>query len=96
MWVHEIGLSAYVIDSKRWVKNGDQLLRATPQDLEKELGIHNPLHRKKLQLALQAVGSEEMDAKCNLDHHWVTRECLLPAHLLYMLSVCLPLSLSRR
>lgn len=39
-----------------------------------ELGVKHPLHRKKLQLALQAVGSEE-DLKGKLDHNWVTSEC---------------------
>lgn len=37
-----------------------------------ELGIKHPLHRKKLQLALQALGSEEEDNKSKLDYHWVT------------------------
>ena len=40
-----------------------------------ELCIRNPLHRKKLQLALQAVGgSEEDDLQGKLNHNWVTRE----------------------
>lgn len=37
-----------------------------------ELGIKHPLHRKKLQLALQALGSEEEDNKGKLDYNWVT------------------------
>lgn len=37
-----------------------------------ELGIKHPLHKKKLQLALQALGSEEDDNKGKLDYHWVT------------------------
>ncbi|XP_041071825.1 liprin-beta-1b isoform X5 [Carcharodon carcharias] len=40
---------------------------------EQELGIKHPLHRKKLQLALQAFGSEEEDNKGKLDYNWVTR-----------------------
>lgn len=40
----------------------------------KELGIKHPLHRKKLQLALQALGSEEEDNKGKLDYNWVTSE----------------------
>lgn len=39
-----------------------------------ELGIKHPLHRKKLQLALQALGSEEDDNKGRLDYNWVTSE----------------------
>lgn len=41
-----------------------------------ELGMKQPLHRKKLQLALQALGSDEDDLKGKLDHNWVTSECV--------------------
>lgn len=41
-----------------------------------ELGIKHPLHRKKLQLALQALGSEEEDNKGKLDYNWVMSEWL--------------------
>lgn len=34
-WMHDIGLNMYVADCRRWVKNGEQLLRASPHDLEK-------------------------------------------------------------
>lgn len=44
----------------------------------KELGIKHPLHRKKLQLALQALGSEEENNKGKLDYNWVTSEYQLP------------------
>lgn len=37
--------------------------------------MKQPLHRKKLQLALQALGSEDDDLKGKLDHNWVTSEC---------------------
>lgn len=33
-----------------------------------------PLHRKKLQLALQALGADD-DPKGKLDHNWATSEC---------------------
>jgi hypothetical protein len=72
-WMHSIGLSMYVGDCKRWVKNGDQLLRATPHDLEKELCMRNHFHRKKLQLSLQAIGSDSHSQMDDLDHNWVTR-----------------------
>lgn len=39
-----------------------------------ELGMKQPLHRKKLQLALQVLGSQEDDLKGKLDHNWVTSE----------------------
>lgn len=37
--------------------------------------MKQPLHRKKLQLALQALGSDEDDLRGKLDHNWVTSEC---------------------
>lgn len=47
--------------------------------LSQELGIKHPLHRKKLQLALQALGSEEENNHGKLDYHWVTSKILLHA-----------------
>ncbi|KAL8589242.1 hypothetical protein ACOMHN_017043 [Nucella lapillus] len=72
-WLNEIGLNMYLADCKRWVRNGEQLLKASAHDLEKELGIKNVLHRKKLQLALQAMGEEKGANLCDLDHNFVTR-----------------------
>ena len=34
-WLHNIGLSMYVGECKRWIRHGEQLLRATSHDLEK-------------------------------------------------------------
>ncbi|KAM9480641.1 liprin-beta-1b isoform 2-T2 [Clarias gariepinus] len=72
-WMQEQGLGLYVNHAKQWISSGQTLLQASPQNLEKELGIKHPLHRKKLQLALQALGSEEDDNKGKLDYQWVTR-----------------------
>ncbi|XP_055009756.1 liprin-beta-1 [Boleophthalmus pectinirostris] len=72
-WFHEQGLGLYAAQGQSWIKSGQTLLHASQHDLEKELGIRQPLHRKKLQLALQALGSEEDDLQGRLDHHWVTR-----------------------
>ncbi|XP_058842172.1 liprin-beta-1-like isoform X2 [Acipenser ruthenus] len=72
-WLQEQGLGLNVNFAKRWIMSGQTLLQASQQDLERELGIKQPLHRKKLQLALQALGSEEDDRKGRLDFNWVTR-----------------------
>ncbi|KAJ8299004.1 hypothetical protein KUTeg_023064 [Tegillarca granosa] len=73
-WLNDIGLNMYLVECKRWVRNGEQLLRASPHDLEKELGIKHCLHRKKLLLALQAVNSNTYNDKlAELDFNWVTR-----------------------
>ncbi|XP_012731507.2 liprin-beta-1b isoform X7 [Fundulus heteroclitus] len=72
-WLQEQGLGLYVNMARVWISSGQTLLQASQQDLERELGIKQPLHRKKLQLALQALGSEEEDNKGKLDFNWVTR-----------------------
>uniref|UniRef100_A0AAQ4PEM8 PPFIA binding protein 1b n=1 Tax=Gasterosteus aculeatus aculeatus TaxID=481459 RepID=A0AAQ4PEM8_GASAC len=72
-WLQGQGLGLHVNMARGWISSGQTLLQASQQDLERELGIKHPLHRKKLQLALQALGSEEDDNKGKLDYHWVTR-----------------------
>uniref|UniRef100_A0A671XJJ2 PPFIA binding protein 1a n=1 Tax=Sparus aurata TaxID=8175 RepID=A0A671XJJ2_SPAAU len=72
-WLHEQGLGLYVAQCHGWIKSGQTLLQASQHDLEKELCMKQPLHRKKLQLALQALGSEDDDLKGKLDHNWVNR-----------------------
>ncbi|XP_073939150.1 liprin-beta-1 isoform X6 [Castor canadensis] len=72
-WLAEQGLGSYLNSGKYWIASGQTLLQASQQDLEKELGIRHSLHRKKLQLALQALGSEEETNHGKLDFNWVTR-----------------------
>ncbi|XP_035604875.1 liprin-beta-1-like isoform X4 [Oncorhynchus keta] len=73
VWLQEQGLGLHVAQAQQWIRSGFTLLQASQHDLEKELGIKQPLHRKKLQLALQALGSEEDVSQAKLDHNWVTR-----------------------
>lgn len=47
--------------------------------LHQELGVKHPLHRKKLQLALQQINSTGKVKKMDLDHHWVTSKCSVKA-----------------
>ncbi|XP_063785219.1 liprin-beta-1 isoform X13 [Pseudophryne corroboree] len=72
-WLRDQGLGSYVNNCKQWIVSGQTLLHASQQDLEKELGIKHPLHRKKLQLALQSLGSEDESNYGKLDYKWVTR-----------------------
>ncbi|XP_042157635.1 liprin-beta-2-like isoform X3 [Oncorhynchus tshawytscha] len=72
-WLEESGLDQYVILAQHWANSGQTLLSATPQDLEKEMGIKNPLHRKKLQLALKSFSTKTTEKSSELDHIWVTR-----------------------
>ncbi|CAN9508467.1 unnamed protein product [Ophioblennius macclurei] len=72
-WLQDQGLGVYAVQGRAWIKSGQTLLQASQHDLEKELGVKTPLHRKKLQLAMQALGSEEDQRRGRLDHNWVTR-----------------------
>ncbi|XP_034273030.1 liprin-beta-2 isoform X2 [Pantherophis guttatus] len=72
-WLEDFGLSQYVIFARQWITSGHTLLTATPQDMEKELGIKHPLHRKKLVLAVKAINTKQDEKSAQLDHIWVTR-----------------------
>ncbi|XP_077941395.1 liprin-beta-2 isoform X7 [Gasterosteus aculeatus] len=72
-WLEDYGLGQYVNLTRQWVENGQTLLSATPQDFEKEMGMKNPLHRKKLQLALKAFPTKVIEKSSQLDYIWVTR-----------------------
>uniref|UniRef100_H2YEX8 SAM domain-containing protein n=1 Tax=Ciona savignyi TaxID=51511 RepID=H2YEX8_CIOSA len=77
-WLGDIGLPSYVEGCRRWVKSGGTLLRATSHELEKELGIRHPLHKKKLMLHLQALGGvgegeEEERGAAQMNTVWVAR-----------------------
>ncbi|XP_077177982.1 liprin-beta-2 isoform X2 [Paroedura picta] len=72
-WLEDLGLGQYVIFARQWITTGHTLLTATPQDMEKELGIKHPLHRKKLVLAVKAINTKQDEKSAQLDHLWVTR-----------------------
>ncbi|XP_026520590.1 liprin-beta-2 isoform X1 [Notechis scutatus] len=72
-WLEDFGLGQYVIFARQWITSGHTLLTATPQDMEKELGIKHPLHRKKLVLAVKAINTKQDEKSAELDHIWVTR-----------------------
>ncbi|XP_077424619.1 liprin-beta-2b isoform X7 [Vanacampus margaritifer] len=72
-WLEDIGLGQYASVAHQWVSSGQTLLSATPQDLEKELGMKNPLHRKKLHLAIKTFNSKQHEKSAELDYLWVTR-----------------------
>ncbi|XP_071056703.1 liprin-beta-2 isoform X3 [Onthophagus taurus] len=77
-WLQDLGLDQYQPDAKRWIKSGKQLQEASINEIEKELAIKNPLHKKKLQLAIidnQANGSSDslLNKAGKLDTAWVLR-----------------------
>ena len=84
-YLHKNGFDAYFSPSTtnsqfshKWIKNGLHLLQASQYDYEKELGIKNPLHRKKLSLLLQSIinsshlGPESKNL-VQLDQYWVLK-----------------------
>ncbi|XP_069384012.1 liprin-beta-2b isoform X7 [Paralichthys olivaceus] len=72
-WLEDIGLGQYAIFARHWVTGGQTLLSATAQDLEKEMAMKNPLHRKKLLLAAKTFSSKQPEKSAELDYIWVTR-----------------------
>uniref|UniRef100_A0A182P7N2 SAM domain-containing protein n=1 Tax=Anopheles epiroticus TaxID=199890 RepID=A0A182P7N2_9DIPT len=81
-WLEHLGLDMYEEDLRRWFKSsttpGSELMKASPVDFEKELSLRNPLHRKKIVLAIADIsGSADDDEmlKCagKLDTLWVQR-----------------------
>ncbi|KAM9854575.1 liprin-beta-2b isoform 2-T2 [Aulostomus maculatus] len=72
-WLEDIGLGQYCLGARHWVTSGQTLLSATPQDLEKEMAMKQPLHRKKLHLAIKTVSSKLHEKSAELDYVWVMR-----------------------
>ncbi|XP_076588853.1 liprin-beta-2b isoform X13 [Chaetodon auriga] len=72
-WLEDIGLGQYCILARHWITSGQTLLSATPQDQERELAMKNPLHRKKLQLAIKTISGKQAEKSAELDYVWVTR-----------------------
>ncbi|CAF4258752.1 unnamed protein product, partial [Adineta steineri] len=71
-WLYGIGLGQYAGECRKHFKNGLQLLHATPQELEKKIGMRNPIHRKKLQLCLNGLCTSQTEAN-SLDTYWVQK-----------------------
>ncbi|XP_065078327.1 uncharacterized protein LOC135701450 isoform X9 [Ochlerotatus camptorhynchus] len=79
-WFEQMGLSMYEEELRRWLKVGGapELVRASPVDIEKELNLKNPLHRKKIVLAIADL-TETVDADVllknagKLDTPWIIR-----------------------
>ncbi|XP_046809080.1 liprin-beta-2 [Lucilia cuprina] len=78
-WLNEIGLACYEEDCRKWLKNKPSVcfFTASPVDIEKELCLKSPLHRKKIMLAIDELTSKELDhlslKAAQLDIGWVMR-----------------------
>ncbi|KRZ49973.1 Liprin-beta [Trichinella nativa] len=56
-WLCELGLSCYITDCRRSIQSGRHLINMSDIEVEKILGMKNPLHRKRLKIALSAIES---------------------------------------
>lgn len=52
-WLIQLGLECYAGELRKWKATGQKLLGSTQNQIEKELDIKNPLHRKKLLYAIE-------------------------------------------
>lgn len=81
-WFEEMGLGFYEEDLKKWLKTGGaDLLNVTSLDIEKEISLKSPLHRKKIILALNEITGKETDEMSvnagKLDMVWVSKRFYL-------------------
>lgn len=73
-WLETIGLGQYTGEVQRYIGTGADLAKLGGAELDLKLGIRNPLHRKKLILAMQAkIDTKRPDPAGNLDCSWVVR-----------------------
>lgn len=75
-----LGMPMYTRACSENVKSGKVLLSLTDEDLELGLGISNPIHRRKLRLAIEdyrrAEGDQGLSKASDMDHHWVSTSWL--------------------
>ncbi|XP_037051874.1 liprin-beta-1 isoform X8 [Bradysia coprophila] len=87
-WLDEMGLGCYEDEARKWLKKGAKdLVSASPVDIEKELNVKTPLHRKKINLAvIDITGADNDELFVNagkLDPIWIMRwldDVGLPQH----------------
>ncbi|KRX98479.1 Liprin-beta, partial [Trichinella pseudospiralis] len=74
-WMCELGLSCYITDCRRNVQSGRHLINMSDVEVEKILGMKNPLHRKRLKIALSAIESAGTVVKAaeRMDFHQTLR-----------------------
>uniref|UniRef100_A0A3P9LFH1 SAM domain-containing protein n=1 Tax=Oryzias latipes TaxID=8090 RepID=A0A3P9LFH1_ORYLA len=80
-WLEVVmGMPMYIRACSENVKSGKVLLGLTDEDLELGLGINNPIHRRKVRLAIEdyrrAEGTQGLSKASEMDHHWVSTSWL--------------------
>ncbi|XP_041748727.1 kazrin, periplakin interacting protein b isoform X2 [Coregonus clupeaformis] len=75
-----MAMSMYIRACSENIKSGKVLLGLTDEDLELGLGISNPMHRRKLRLAIEdyreAEAGQGLSKAADMDHHWVSKSWL--------------------
>lgn len=78
-WLCDMGLGCYEEDCRKWLKSNFSLrfFETSPIDIEKELNLKSPLHRKKITLAISELTGKEDDELAlkagRLDVSWTMR-----------------------
>ncbi|CAG5979947.1 unnamed protein product [Menidia menidia] len=80
-WMEVVmGMPMYLRACSENIKSGKVLLGLTDEDLELGLGISNPIHRRKVRLAIEdyrrAEGEQGLSKASEMDHHWVSASWL--------------------
>ncbi|KAJ7998496.1 hypothetical protein DPEC_G00205530 [Dallia pectoralis] len=80
-WLEVVmAMPMYIRACSENVKGGKVLLGLTDEDLELGLGISNPLHRRKLRLAIEdyreAEAGQGLSKAAEMDHNWVAKSWL--------------------
>ncbi|KAH8380016.1 hypothetical protein KR009_008508 [Drosophila setifemur] len=78
-WLAYMGLGCYEENCRKWLRGSPSvsIFTASPVDIERELNLKLPLHRKKILLAIDDITGKEFDEltlkASNLDVSWVLR-----------------------
>ncbi|XP_030373267.1 liprin-beta-1 [Scaptodrosophila lebanonensis] len=78
-WLSYMGLGCYEENCRKWLKANPTVsfFSSSPVDIERELHLKLPLHRKKIKLAIDDITGKEFDEltikAANLDVGWVLR-----------------------
>ncbi|XP_016966361.1 liprin-beta-2 [Drosophila biarmipes] len=78
-WLAYMGLGCYEDNCRKWLKTSPSvsIFTASPVDIERELNLKVPLHRKKILLAIDELTGKEFDEltlkASSLDVAWVLR-----------------------
>ncbi|KAH8270276.1 hypothetical protein KR018_006467 [Drosophila ironensis] len=78
-WLGHLGLDCYADNYRKWIKGSpsESIFTASHLDVERELNVKLPLHRKKIMLAIDELTGKEFDElslkAASLNVPWVLR-----------------------